>query len=124
MKKRVLSSFLMLLAALTLAAKDYTISSPDGKLTMTIAVNDEVTYTVKAGNATLVAPSAIALELEDGTVLYGGDVVLRQSVRVNHYETYLEGSLNYMLLSGEQQMRTMNQKVFVRFVDVQGNWIG
>ena len=59
----------MLLAVLTLAAKDYTISSPDGKLTMTIAVNEGVTYTVKAGDVTLVAPSAIALELEDGTVL-------------------------------------------------------
>ena len=51
------------------AAKDYKVTSPDGKLTMTIAVGDKVTYSVAADGQTLVAPSAIALVFEDGTVL-------------------------------------------------------
>ena len=52
-----------------LSAKVYTVSSPDGNLTMTIDVCDKVIYSVKAGDVTIVAPSTIALELEDGTIL-------------------------------------------------------
>lgn len=98
------------------------ISSLPGEKPISLELSPLNGYVQPRGEMEIVASEVT--ELEDGTVLYGGDIVLRQSVRVNHYETYLEGSLNYMLLSGEQQMRTMNQKVFVRFVDVQGNWIG
>ena len=69
MKKTLFSLLLFSLSILMLSAKSYTVTSPDGRLTLTIDVGDKVTYTVKAGDATLVAPSAIALELEDGTLL-------------------------------------------------------
>jgi hypothetical protein len=98
------------------------ISSLPGEKPISLELSPLNGYVQPRGEMEIVASEVT--ELEDGTVLYGGDVVLHQSVRVNHYDTYLEGSLYYMLLSGEQQMRTMNQKVFVRFVDVQGNWIG
>ncbi len=67
--KRTLSLFFVLMGCLTLFAKSYKVTSPDGNLTMIIDVNEKVTYTVKAGDVTLVAPSAIALELENGTLL-------------------------------------------------------
>ncbi len=70
MKQRIFTLLFALLAFFTLsAAKSYKVSSPDGKLTMTIDVSDKVTYSVTAGEQLLVAPSAIALVLEDGTVL-------------------------------------------------------
>ena len=69
MKKTLLSILLFALSIFALSAKSYTVTSPDGHLTLTIDVSDKVTYTVKAGDAMLVAPSAIALELEDGTLL-------------------------------------------------------
>ena len=73
MKKRTLSLLLLLTSLFALSAQsannDYKVTSPDGKLTMTISVGDNVTYTVTDGEQTLVAPSAIALVLEDGTTL-------------------------------------------------------
>ena len=70
MRQRTFTLLFALLAFFTLsAAKNYKVSSPDGKLTMTIDVSDKVTYSVAAGEQVLVAPSAIALVLEDGTVL-------------------------------------------------------
>ena len=74
MKHKTVSLMLMLLAIFGFsssgkAANDYKVSSPDGKLTMTINVGDKVTYTVTAEGQTLVTPSAIALVLEDGTTL-------------------------------------------------------
>ena len=70
MKQRTFTLLFALLAFFTLsAAKSYKVSSPDGKLTMTIDVSDKVTYSVTAGEQLLVAPSAIALVLEDGAVL-------------------------------------------------------
>lgn len=69
MRKKTFTLLLAFMAIFALSAKNYTVSSPDGKLTMTFDVSDKVTYTVRAGDATLVAPSAIALVLEDGTVL-------------------------------------------------------
>ena len=51
------------------ANNGYKVTSPDGKLTMTITVGDKVTYTVTDGEQTLIVPSAIALVLEDGTTL-------------------------------------------------------
>ena len=73
MKKRTLSLLLLLTSLFALSAQsannDYKVTSPDGKLTMTISVGDNVTYTVTDGEQTLIAPSAIALVLEDGTTL-------------------------------------------------------
>lgn len=70
MRQRTFTLLFALLAFFTLsAAKNYKVSSPDGKLTMTIDVCDKVTYSVAAGEQVLVAPSTIALVLEDGTVL-------------------------------------------------------
>ena len=66
--RHLVCTFFLCLSAI-LSAKDYTVVSPDGNLTMTFGVGEKVTYTVKAGDVTLVAPSCIALELEGGLVL-------------------------------------------------------
>ena len=69
MKKTLFFLLLFALSICAVSAKSYTVTSPDGNLTMTIEVGDKVTYSVKAGDAIIVAPSTIALELEDGTLL-------------------------------------------------------
>ena len=66
--RHLVCTFFLCLSAI-LSAKDYTVVSPDGNLTMTFGVGEKVTYTVKVGDVTLVAPSCIALELEGGLVL-------------------------------------------------------
>lgn len=69
MKKTLFFLLLFALSICAVSAKSYTVTSPDGNLTMTIEVGDKVTYSVKAGDAIIVAPSIIALELEDGALL-------------------------------------------------------
>ena len=75
MKKIFLFLFLMLNLS-ALVAKEYIVVSPDGNLKIKIDVDNNVTYTVAAGGLTLIAPSVIALELEDGRVLGETPVVL------------------------------------------------
>ena len=59
---RKLFSILLLSAALTLQAKDYTLSSPDGLLTVTIhADKDRLTWEMHHGDTQVLAPSEIGL---------------------------------------------------------------
>lgn len=60
----------------------------------------------------------------DGSVLYDGEVVVRQRVHVNHYETYMEGAFIYSMRNKEGGVIMVTQDLFVRFVDVEGNWVG
>ena len=49
------------------AQKEYHLDSPDGKLTVTIRIDKQITYTLTEGKQTLVAPSPISVQLSDGT---------------------------------------------------------
>lgn len=48
---------------------EYNLKSPDGKIEITISVGDEVVYSVKHENTTIINDSPISMELGDGTVL-------------------------------------------------------
>ena len=52
---------------LTLTAKNYTVTSPNGKLTAHIEVGTVVKYSLEAASQQLVSPSAIALNTSEGT---------------------------------------------------------
>ena len=67
--KRILVAIAALVAAtLSVQAKDYTLSSPDGHLTVTVAAGNTLTYSLSRDSRTLISPSAISLTLADGTV--------------------------------------------------------
>ena len=51
-----------------LSAKDYQLTSPSGKLSVTISINEVTTYSVTLNGTAIVAPSEIAMELTDGSV--------------------------------------------------------
>ena len=51
-----------------LSAKDYQLTSPSGKLSVTISINEVATYSVTLNGTAIVAPSEIAMELTDGSV--------------------------------------------------------
>ena len=67
--------FLTMMAAVTLAsaasAKDYNVSSPDGRLAVTVSTGNQVEWSLKADGRQIVTPSAISMTLTDGTV-WGG----------------------------------------------------
>lgn len=52
------------------APKNYTVTSPDGKITATVTVGDGISYTIDRGANQLLAPSAISMKLSGG-VVYG-----------------------------------------------------
>lgn len=82
MKRTVLAFSLMvlLLGSSVFGKKNELLSltSPDGRLTATIGVTDEITWSLELNDNLIAGPSSIALELEEYGVL-GQDPVLRNS---------------------------------------------
>ena len=88
MKKTILFVLLMLSASV-FAQQRYTLQSPDKDITVTIETGEKITYAVTHGNTCVLAPSAIGMELGDGTMLGTNPVV--KSVKTR--------SVNEVLLS-------------------------
>ncbi|MCK3683546.1 glycoside hydrolase family 97 protein [Maribellus sp. YY47] len=59
---------LLALIVSAVSAKDYTVSSPSGKLAVKVSVNEQVSYTVLLNGQEIVAPSTISMKISDGTV--------------------------------------------------------
>jgi len=51
------------------SAKDYTVSSPDKHLSVTVSVTDIILYSVKCEGDVIIAPSTISMTLNSGNVL-------------------------------------------------------
>ena len=79
MKKIIISAVLCVcgLVAYAAAPKPQTLTSPDGKTTVTF---DKFKYSVDVDGKQILAPSAISMTLADGTV-YGGDAKLVRTLR-------------------------------------------
>lgn len=69
-----------LLAVTPLSAKNYEVKSPDGTISLGVNTGNEVTWTLSKNGVNLIAPSEIALTLEDGTV-YGGKLRVKKAQR-------------------------------------------
>ena len=68
--RSILLTLLLLCGALPLfAQKSYTLKSPDGQLSVTVRIGEQLTYTVSRSDSTILEPSQIALELLDGRTL-------------------------------------------------------
>lgn len=67
--KTLLLSTMLLLSANLFAQKQYTVQSPDKDITLTVNVGDNLTYSVTHNGTVVLAESAIAMKLDNGTVL-------------------------------------------------------
>ena len=68
MMRRIIFAVLCMLSAGVLPAqKTFTLASPDGKVTSTISVGDNLTYDIRVDGRQVLAPSAISMKLTDGT---------------------------------------------------------
>jgi len=92
MKKTLLSA-LLLLCVSAFAQKQYTLQSPDGKITVTVEADEQLTYAVTHGKTCVLAPSAIGMTLNDGAQLGQKPVVknakthsVSQSVKTQLYK--------------------------------------
>ena len=57
--------FLLILSVLISHAKDYSVTSPSGRLTVNVSVEDEINYSVFMGNTEIISPSAISLSIDN-----------------------------------------------------------
>lgn len=77
----LISLFLCLFAGVqSYAANVYTVTSPDASLKAEVTVDKEITYSVFKDTDCVLAPSAIAMQLSDGSA-YDGSVGLRKVSR-------------------------------------------
>ena len=65
-KKFLLLSALLILSVSAFAQKQYTLQSPNKKITVTIEAGEQLTYSVMHGNTCVLAPSAIGMKLTNG----------------------------------------------------------
>lgn len=81
MKK--LSIIILLLSfILNVSAKDYSIESPSGKITIKISLDKEVKYSVLLNGKEILSPSAISMKISDGNV-WGKDVKVKKAKTVS-----------------------------------------
>ncbi len=64
--------------AVNAAPKNYSVSSPDGKITVKIDVSDKIYYSLFMGEKQIIAPSPVSMSLVDGTVLGANGVVTKK----------------------------------------------
>lgn len=78
-----------LFAATSSFAKDgnYQVSSPDGHITVSVTVGENISYTVSRDGQTLIAPSTISMNLSDG-IVFGQNDKVRKTVRASFDETF------------------------------------
>lgn len=53
------------------AQKEYSLSSPDGKIVLTVTAGETLTYGITREGETILAPSRIAMSLQGGSVVWG-----------------------------------------------------
>ncbi len=77
----ILAASLMAICAMAAPKKDYEITSPDGKLEVSINVNNSISYTLKHAGDLLLDDSKIAVTFTDGTAFDGVQNVKKAETR-------------------------------------------
>ena len=67
--------------------RDYQVNSPDGHITASVTVGENISYTVSRDGQTLIAPSTISMNLSDG-IVFGQNDKVRKTVRASFDETF------------------------------------
>ncbi|WP_340111629.1 glycoside hydrolase family 97 protein [Maribellus mangrovi] len=65
--KQIILFLSLLVFGFNLSAKDYTLESPSGKITVKIAIDETTTYSVLLDGKEIISPSQISMSFDDGT---------------------------------------------------------
>jgi len=128
MKRDLLFTLLCLFAAINLTARDYKVTSPDGKITVTVSVTTELTWSATFNNIETIVTANAGLVLNDGRTL-GKNEIVRKAVTgrseniiepvVAYKRSAIEDNYNSLLLmfkSGTAlQFRVYNDGLAYRF---------
>ena len=72
MKRALVLSLILIGTQLLCAAKDYKVSSPDGRLTVHVSDGENLSWSLTDGNTLLVGPSEASMKITDG-IVFGKD---------------------------------------------------
>ena len=83
MKRFLISSvaFILCISAMAAPKKSYTLVSPDGKLSVSINVDNKITYTLEHDGDLLLDKSAVSMSFTDGTSFNGVQPVKKVTER-------------------------------------------
>ena len=84
--KRVLISIVAILATLTIQAKDYKLTSPDGRVQIVVQTTPSLMWSVARDGAAVLEQSPIGITLSDGTE-WGAGTKFRKAVRSSCNQT-------------------------------------
>ena len=84
MNKLLLLSVFFFIAAIpdsAVFAKDYTLSSPNGKIKVTVSINNDIQYSITHEKDVMINPSAISMTLQDGKTFGKNPHLKKQTLR-------------------------------------------
>ena len=81
MKIAAAAAALGIASAMSAAPKEFSLSSPDGKLNVSVEVGEDISYSVSHEGTLLLVPSQLSMTLEDGTVYGVGSRFLDRKTR-------------------------------------------
>jgi alpha-glucosidase len=129
LKSMIAASVLSLILPLTASAakNSHVLTSPDGKITVEIETGGKVSYSVFFNGKEILAPSEIAMSLDDGTV-FGNDAKVKKAnsgtfrkvhPAVAYKKASVEDHYNYLILQFKNhsvEFRAFDNGVAYRFV--------
>ena len=125
--KALLLSTLILLSMSLWAQKSYTLQSPDKNITVTVQTGDQLSYSVRHGNTSVLVDSPIAMTLDNGMVLGAPAKVssvktqsVDQTIKAHFYKrNEIRDNYNEMIISFKSKynviFRAYNEGVAYRF---------
>ncbi len=128
MKRNLLFALLCLFPAVNSAAKDYKVISPDGKITVTVSVASELTWSATYNNIATITSANAAIIMNDGRT-FGKNEIVKKAVAgksdnmiepaVAYKRSVIEDKYNSLLLTFRSgaalQFRAYNDGVAYRF---------
>ena len=100
--------------------ENYELTSPDGRISVTINVGEDVRYSVMHDSTVIINESAISMELEDGTILGVNGLVdkvknktVNEDIRAYFYKkTTVKKSYNELVINFKENFFRLTFRVF------------
>lgn len=128
MTRKLILSLLALLILVKVQAKDFKLTSPDGRINATITIGQNITYSINYNGDQVMLPSAISMTMGNGVVLGKQPILIKSttrtvdqqqqplygitaSIRENYHELSLQFRSGYQVI-----FRAYNEGFAYRFV--------
>ena len=93
------------------APRSYSLSSPDGRLTLEVQAADQITYSLSCEGTAVMAPSTVSIQLADGTA-YDGKVRFERALRRSVDESFEAPVYKRILVRDYFNELTLRYKTF------------